>query len=790
MKNNDDVASSSTDYLERKIKREFRNQSYQVVHESLDYLKETRKIRVHRNSINKIQNLDTEINTYYQSNNSQSNSSSNLDKKIQTNNYKINNINIERNNLLDKRENQLNKNPNLKSSLNYLEERHFNKSAALSNNDFNGSNQSTKTYKTSSQKNYNQNKLRNNPTITISKSNKISFKNKEKSYRINNLKELDLDNDGVPDRIDIDDTRNSVQTVSDLDKVGNGNHKTYKNKQRKYSENKVSKNISIGEKNKKVNFEDRNESNVLFTNDEKLILKKNKKVKFENKKRKKSNINSPLTSNSVGHRTKTQKVILAPSKALAGAGAGLKESLNKEIENSDMEGIKLANSVISPLAKKLKFQTNSLVAKKIGFDRKAYNLNKLEKKIINSDNKVFKVKQAQRKMIRKKAVINAKTVKGSKLDLTARVKALTSQSVTQIKARLFLKFREMIDSLKGANLVLSASGILLIAIMPVLVLAPLFMLAGGSAISSANAESQNQDFNFSAVALSPDVMRWESKVVEELEKYGLAKYKDLVLVLIHLESGGILPDVMQSSESLGLPPNAITDPHKSIEAGVLNLKKAIDLMNTNNVDVQTLIQAYNFGNGFIPYVAERGGIWTQRLSNDFADYQSNKLGWSSYGDKTYVSKALTYLTIGNDEIILDGDFDLAGGKLAYPVPSATTISSPFGWRIHPIDGTKKLHTGTDFAGPNGVPVVAVADGVVTHASNMGGYGQTVMIDHGSGVITLYGHNSAITVTAGQTVKGGQLIAKVGSTGNSTGPHSHFEVRQNGEYTDPMSWINK
>ncbi len=128
-----------------------------------------------------------------------------------------------------------------------------------------------------------------------------------------------------------------------------------------------------------------------------------------------------------------------------------------------------------------------------------------------------------------------------------------------------------------------------------------------------------------------------------------------------------------------------------------------------------------------------------------------------------------------------------GGKLAYP-SGYTTITSPYGYRIHPIYGVRKLHTGIDFGAPMGAAVYAAESGKVIMASYYGGYGNTVIIDHGGGMTTLYAHNSALYVSNGQTVKRGQKIAACGSTGNSTGPHCHFEVRINGATTDPMKYL--
>jgi len=128
-----------------------------------------------------------------------------------------------------------------------------------------------------------------------------------------------------------------------------------------------------------------------------------------------------------------------------------------------------------------------------------------------------------------------------------------------------------------------------------------------------------------------------------------------------------------------------------------------------------------------------------------------------------------------------------GGRLGYPTPT-TTVSSPYGYRIHPIYGTRKLHAGIDFPVASGTPIYAAADGTVIMASWYGGYGNCVIIDHGGGMTTLYAHNTSLTVSNGQRVSRGDHIANAGSTGNSTGPHCHFEVRINGSTTDPAAYF--
>lgn len=125
-------------------------------------------------------------------------------------------------------------------------------------------------------------------------------------------------------------------------------------------------------------------------------------------------------------------------------------------------------------------------------------------------------------------------------------------------------------------------------------------------------------------------------------------------------------------------------------------------------------------------------------------------------------------------------------------PISGRITSPFGWRTHPIFKSRIFHSGIDIAGPNGGAIKASNDGRVIYSGWYGGYGKVVILDHGvingKPITTLYGHMSAITVSNGQNVKKGQQIGKEGSTGYSTGPHCHFEVRVNGKPTNPLNYI--
>ena len=129
------------------------------------------------------------------------------------------------------------------------------------------------------------------------------------------------------------------------------------------------------------------------------------------------------------------------------------------------------------------------------------------------------------------------------------------------------------------------------------------------------------------------------------------------------------------------------------------------------------------------------------------------------------------------------------GSMIWPCPSCHTITSEFGWRIHPIYGTSKYHSGVDIGASYGATVIAADSGTVITAGWVSGYGNCIVISHGNGVSTLYGHLSSIAVSSGQSVSQGQTIGYVGSTGNSTGPHLHWEVTVNGERQNPLNYAS-
>jgi murein DD-endopeptidase MepM/ murein hydrolase activator NlpD len=150
-------------------------------------------------------------------------------------------------------------------------------------------------------------------------------------------------------------------------------------------------------------------------------------------------------------------------------------------------------------------------------------------------------------------------------------------------------------------------------------------------------------------------------------------------------------------------------------------------------------------------------------------------------DSETVATLIQQKVAANTRVMLRGT-----GQMVYPC--AAIITSSFGWRTHPILGYEKFHSGVDFGADYGALIAAADRGTVIFAGWYGGYGNAVIIDHGGGITTLYGHASDLYVAEGQSVQRGQAIASVGSTGFSTGPHLHFEVRREGAPTDPMAFL--
>lgn len=176
--------------------------------------------------------------------------------------------------------------------------------------------------------------------------------------------------------------------------------------------------------------------------------------------------------------------------------------------------------------------------------------------------------------------------------------------------------------------------------------------------------------------------------------------------------------------------------------------------------------------------------------------EKEKLMQQMYSDKGTLEKilaqeqadaaAIQRLIIA-ESVGTNKDYQNVKGKYMWPVPSCLWISSDYGYRIHPVYGIRRFHAGIDIPGSMGAKIVAPGNGVVILARSFGGYGNCIIIDMGGGVTMVFGHLSSYAVSQGDIVVMGQVIGYIGSTGVSTGPHLHFEVRVNGSPVDPNGW---
>ena len=184
-------------------------------------------------------------------------------------------------------------------------------------------------------------------------------------------------------------------------------------------------------------------------------------------------------------------------------------------------------------------------------------------------------------------------------------------------------------------------------------------------------------------------------------------------------------------------------------------------------------------------LAERKAIVEQKnnLLAGTRAKQASYLAQVAQLEKDEAAKLAIIAQVGSTS---SGPLPSGGGQLLWP--AAGPITSPYGYRTHPIFGDTRLHTGIDIGAPYGAPVIASDGGSVIYAGVMGGYGNTVVIDHGGGLATTYNHMGAILVSSGQTVARGSQIAEVGCSGYCTGPHLHFEVRIDGGPVDPMPYL--
>ena len=306
----------------------------------------------------------------------------------------------------------------------------------------------------------------------------------------------------------------------------------------------------------------------------------------------------------------------------------------------------------------------------------------------------------------------------------------------------------------------------------------------GSAFGAAQPQTQyNGDGS-----LSESVLAYQPEVAKYCTASGIPEYTGLILAIMQQESGGAGSDPMQCSESpLNVKyehaPNSIRDPGYSIEIGVMyfaSCLRAAKVKSPQDIQgVSLALQGYNFGGGYINWALARGGYSAENAA-EFSQMKAQQMGWSGYGDIQYVPHVLRYYQIAGS----------GSGRFSYPLAPGTYHISR-GWGMD----HGEMHRGIDFAAPTGTNIYAVASGVVVFSgfgqtgSGYGGYGNVVHIKHDSTYSSLYGHCSKLLVRTGEQVQKGQVIALIGSTGQSTGPHCHFEIRVNNKQVDPAPLLN-
>lgn len=300
---------------------------------------------------------------------------------------------------------------------------------------------------------------------------------------------------------------------------------------------------------------------------------------------------------------------------------------------------------------------------------------------------------------------------------------------------------------------------------------------------------------------NPNIVAWLDKYTK---LYGISDYIGLAYALIMVENPSTdgTDDIMQSSESAGYPGPGYLTGEASVKQGCKHLAEQIKNGQTQNVDIWGVMQGYNFGSAYIPWLANRGGKNTTDLAEEYSrNVVAPSLGNTTGATYPYVNAVSqadgrTYLYVNG------GNFHYAAMIRQYvkvtesvgyvvPISKPVTVTSEFGYRQHPITGAYELHNGIDLVNGNPTtPIYASAAGeVVIAGSYPEWYGNYVVIKHSDGLYTGYAHQSQLRVSVGDTVKQGQQIGNMGTTGPSTGPHLHFQFFKNGPWPSQADFIN-
>ena len=412
---------------------------------------------------------------------------------------------------------------------------------------------------------------------------------------------------------------------------------------------------------------------------------------------------------------------------------------------------------------------------------------------LENTSRQIKIAQKGTEAAKKTAEVTAKASK--RAERTARTAAKKTAKTAKVAAKATVKaVKATIAAVKELGALIAAGGTT--AVLVIIVLCLLAAIGGtcfgiflsndkttGSdmtmtqAISTltsehyANLTAFKEGFTYDTVEVQGDSnIEWKDVLAVYAVKTTTSEDNAFEVVTINEEKLDLLRDIMSDMNKLTgvVTPKVVaqtvvtTDEEGNSIKTTEYVTKKVLTVNIIRLSAEQIIEFYNFND-------EQKKQLNELMSDDYTDLWNELIGESG-------------------EIIMSGSSFVSKGYFTWPLPETFTITSYFGTRVDPISGEIKTHGGTDIAAPGGTPILAAADGTVVVASyDADGYGFYVKLKHDDTYSTIYGHCSALLVSAGQTVKQGQIIAKVGSTGYSTGNHLHFEVIQNGVRVDALNF---
>ncbi|MEK4306884.1 MULTISPECIES: lysozyme family protein [Oceanobacillus] len=346
----------------------------------------------------------------------------------------------------------------------------------------------------------------------------------------------------------------------------------------------------------------------------------------------------------------------------------------------------------------------------------------------------------------------------------------------------------------------------LIALLVILAIGIFQSIIGGSGDDSSQ-DGEFVDIESGSQQISETVEQYRDDVEYYAKEYEVEEYVDVLLAMMEQESSGKGSDPFQASESKCGYIGCITDPKESIEQGV---KYFSEVLEQAEGDVELTLQSYNFGGGFIDFVLDKGESYSKELAIEFSSMKYAELRHTGiyscihpeysdvgacYGDVEYVDNVLRYYQpVSSDQLegVETANASAEDGDFASPVETPL-VTSEFGNRTHPVTGeVGKFHSGIDFGCNNGVTnILSSANGEVVFSDWSTGYGNTVIVQHDDNLYTHYAHMSSNSVSVGDSVSQGEEVGVCGSTGQSTGPHLHFEVKEEawGGHNNPRDYID-